>query len=976
MAKQFQYTRLAYQETAVKSLASVFNEVKFYLAQRSEMNPTFMLDESRNQLEANIKAIRTENHVSAGATIATDDTALNLDVLMETGTGKTFTFIETMYKLHKDKGLAKFIILVPSNPIRQGTLKSLASTAVFFGKAYEEQKISVFNYSPRTVDAFIHNANAGISVLVATYQSFNKDKNTINKRGVEANLFSRAKSYMEALAAIRPVIIIDEPHRFEGAQTLKYLAKFNPLLTIRFGATFKNDEYQNLVYTLDSVDAFNQKLVKSITVDEAGDVGLADYAMSFSSVSGLTGDKSAQINYKKLDGKSAIVNLKTKDNLGEKTGIHYLAGYIVENIAAKEVVFTNGFTLSLGEQSSYGMLADDIQRIIIQTTIRNHFEREEMLFKRGLKALSLFFIDSVPKYMPGGNKPAVVRDWFEVAYKAELEIVLAKNGLDIDYRKYLERTQNKVSEVHKGYFSKSRSEKSEEEAIKLILEEKEKLLSFDTDLRFIFSMWALQEGWDNPNIFTLCKLAPSNSKITKLQQIGRGLRLAVNQSLVRLASDDVDFEEVNKLVVVVPAIEKDFAESIQKEIAEHSVNKTPKSFNDAVLVAFGIASNTRTANKVLDALVSSNIITLVELTGEAVVIVERDYINENKVSIMQSIALIQGADANKMVDYLEKSFGIKVNRKSDAPTEKLTINPSQYAKFKHLWENLNRNAVLKYDLNTPMLIENILAEIKSGFDVKPISTTITTTTNVESLNLARSTQATYEVTAHSMYSIGEFIRELANNTKLSYSTIAQILKKMPADKFVMIAKNENRALSALKDICIWSIYDLIINKITYELSEVRVQTSITDNTGALLESIPLTSCGKELFKITNAEVREKSLFNEAYFGVDSKIEKDTIDESQINKITVFAKLPRVKIPTPLGDYNPDFGYVVVQNNETSLYLVVETKGYDSNTDIGKSEEYKITSAKQFFNALKLNGIDVSFQTKMNQDTLASIISAI
>lgn len=248
------------------------------------MNPTFKLDESRNKLAENIKAIRTENHVSAGAIITATDAALNLDVLMETGTGKTFTFIETMYKLHKDKGLAKFIILVPSNPIRQGTLKSLASTAAFFAKEYKNQKINVFNYSPRTVDAFIHNANAGISVLVATYQSFNKDKNTINKRGVEANLFSRAKSYMEALAAIRPVIIIDEPHRFVGEQTVKYLTKFNPLLTIRFGATFKNDEYQNLVYTLDSVDAFNQKLVKSITVDEAGDVGLAD-CLSWTAVS-------------------------------------------------------------------------------------------------------------------------------------------------------------------------------------------------------------------------------------------------------------------------------------------------------------------------------------------------------------------------------------------------------------------------------------------------------------------------------------------------------------------------------------------------------------------------------------------------------------------------------------------------------------------------------------------------------------------
>jgi type III restriction enzyme len=487
-------------------------------------------------LRANISSIRARQHIQAGEVqvASTTTPALTLDVLMETGTGKTFTFIETMHKLHQDKKIAKFIVLVPSNAIRQGTLKSLQSTAAHFGKQYDQQ-ISVYNYSAKTVPGFIQAANAGISVLVATYQSFAGDSKIINKRGVENNLFGRAKSFMDALAAIRPVLIIDEPHRFEGKQTLEYLAKFNPLFTVRFGATFKKDEYKNLIYTLDSLEAFRQRLVKSITVDSVGAGADMAQVLCFTASTGTGKERTAQVSYQTLAGKSATVALQAKDNLGSKTGIGFLDGHVVETVTAKEVRFTNDFALALAEPSSYGMLAEQIQALIIGRSIANHFEREEELFKRGIKALSLFFIDAVAKYLPDGDKPAVIRQAFEAQYRAHLAQVLQKPDLHPGYRTYLERSAQDIGRVHKGYFARSHSEKGEEEAIQLILQEKEKLLSFDTDLRFIFSMWALQEGWDNPNIFTLCKLAPSNSKITKLQQIGRGLRLA-GQPAIRARS--------------------------------------------------------------------------------------------------------------------------------------------------------------------------------------------------------------------------------------------------------------------------------------------------------------------------------------------------------------------------------------------------------------------------------------------------------
>lgn len=980
---QFQYVRLAYQAQAVRSVEQVFDDVRFIAPQGVHANPTYVPREAAQALRANIERVRAENDVVAGQVVvpATATPALQIDVLMETGTGKTFTFIETIHRLHQKFGLSKFIVLVPSNAIRQGTLRTLQTTAAFFAREYDNQKISVVNYSDKTVSGFIHAANRGISVMVATYQSFAGDSKLIHKRGVEANLFGHAKSYMEALAAIRPVLIIDEPHRFEGKQTQEYLTRFNPLLTLRFGATFKRDEFTNLVYTLDSLEAFRQRLVKGITVDTVGTgVDMAE-TLTLLQVSGTAKEREALVRYQKADGKAATVALRAKDNLGSGTGLAWLDGHVVEKITRAELLFTNGLALPLEVPVGCGMLADEVQSMLIAQTVASHFEREEALFRRGIKSISLFFIDAVHKYLPDGQRPAVLRTLFEQHYRAQLQAVLAKD-LDAGYRAYLERSALDLGRVHRGYFARSHSEKGEEEAIKLILQDKEKLLSFDTDLRFIFSMWALQEGWDNPNVFTLCKLAPSNSRITKLQQIGRGLRLAVNQELERVQADDAEFDTINDLTVVVPASEGDFVRAIQAEISAASVRRVSAVFDDGVLAEYGVAQSTRQANRVLDALAGIGLIELDDLSGQATLLWPRQQYQSQRERVLAALQIVPslppegGQNMLRYLDlYYEGAGQVKARRDKTPPA--LTVRPQQYEKFRELWTNLNHDAVLRYELDSAQLVANVLRRIEAHFDIKPLAISVTTATQVHDVHTARSEQAAYKVLPHSVFTLASFVRELANATRLSVHTIGEILRLMPPERFALIAQNENRALATLRDTIVRCIHELVVNKVTYELREVRVQTALTDRAGQLLKTIAVMACGTETHDIGNAAVREKSLYANPLMPVDSQIERAAVDESGLPQITVFAKLPRVNIPTPLGNYNPDFGYVVTQAGKPqALYLVVETKGYDQYADIGEKERWKIESARHFFAALQARRVPVQFQTMLNGQSLAALVAGL
>ncbi len=983
-AMQFQYTRLAYQAQAVDSVAQVLDDVRFIAGPTAQANPTFAPHEAWAQIRANIERVRADNGITAGsvAVASTATPTLSLDVLMETGTGKTFTFIETIHRLHQRFKLAKFIVLVPSNAIRQGTLRSLQTTADFFAREYNNQRINVFNYSDKTVAGFIHAANSGINVMVATYQAFAGDSKLINKRGVEANLFGQARSYMQALAQIRPVLIIDEPHRFEGKVVQEFLPRFNPLLTLRFGATFKRDAFTNLVYTLDSLEAFRQRLVKGITVDTVGTGADMAQTLTLLDVAGSAKERSARLAYTAANGKAATVTLYAKDNLGEITGLPYLAGYVVEKITKSELIFTNDLALPLGEATGCGMLADEVQSLLVRRTIANHFEREEALFQRGIKAISLFFIDAVHKYLPDGQRPALLRDLFEQHYRAVLAEVLAQPDLDAGYRAYLERTAQDIAQVHKGYFARSHSEKGQEEAIALILRDKEKLLSFDTDLRFIFSMWALQEGWDNPNVFTLCKLAPSDSKITKLQQIGRGLRLAVNQQLERVTVQDAAFDAINDLTVVVPASEGDFVRAIQSEISAQSVQRVAAQFDDAVLAEFGVASSTRQANKVLDALAATGLIALDDDSGQATLLWLRPQYQERRPLIEQALAAIPNlpsGSAQAMLRYLDTYYdgAGQVKRKPEKQAATLRVNPGQFQRFKALWEQLNRDAVLHYVVESGQLTQAVLARIATDFDVKSLAISVTRTSDVQSVQEVRSVQADYQVLSQPVFTLAGFVRELAQQTRLSLHTIAAIVQQMPADKFAQIRLNENRALAQLRSLIVRCLHELLVSTVRYEVREIRASTALTDKTGQLLTTIPLALCGAETHAIANPAVQQRSLYQEPWMPVDSQIERDTVDESNQQRVTVFAKLPRINIPTPAGNYNPDFGYVLSEGDEAqALYLVVETKGYDSNADIPERERLKIASARHFFEALRAQGVPVSFQTKINHESLAQIVGQI
>lgn len=975
---KIKFDRLDYQELAVNSISDIFKNIAFKANDNKKSNPSFDLEALKSILVNNITKVREVNKVDIGDISIKDE--LVIDTLMETGTGKTFTFLESIYRLNRDYKLCKFIILVPSNPIRQGTIKNINITKEFFTKEYGKQ-ISVYNYSEKTVLNYINASSQNISVLVSTYQSFNKATNSINKNKIEQTLIGRSRSYMEAIGHLRPVIIIDEPHRFEGKQTAKYLKEFNALFTLRFGATFKGDEYKNLIYTLDSIDAFSRGLVKAITVDTVGNENVDNHTIGLKEVKGANQKNYvAKIEYKDINSKTRSIELKHAENLGKKVEIEYLNSYIVEKITKSEVIFTNGISLALGESASYGVLLDEMQKVIVDTAIKNHFEREEELFKLNIKALCLFFIDRVDKYLTDEGINGKLALLFETLYLKNLEQLLKRDNLDEDYKKYLLKTKDSIKEVHSGYFAKSKKEGDEAEAIELILNKKEELLSFDSNLRFIFSQWALQEGWDNPNVMTLCKLAPSNSKISKLQQIGRGLRLAVNQDGKRITKDDSNFDFVNELFVVIPSTEENFVTSIQKEISENSIKQVKKQFNEDIMVENNIAISSRTAVKLLDKLDEIGFISIDDNDMSEIIISKEDYSTRSK---ELDTLDIKGCDNSKLKEYFDSFFKttnrIKAKDRSDKKEKgKIKVHQENFQKFKTLWDNLNYDAVVKYDINSDILIETAIKRIDENFVISGQDIIIKRDKNIEDKDKHDSEKETISVETHSIFTLYEFVKALSNSTKLSMQTVAKVLYGIKKEKFDLIAQNENLALKKIEEQLISSIYEVIINKISYDLKEIKTcNTSLTDKNGNLKEFIPEGSLGVEIYKIKSKNVKDKSIYDEDFMEVDSNIEKLTIDESSDKSITVFGKLPKVNIPTAHGrHYNPDFGYVIESKDGKELYFVVEAKGYDKYDDISTKEKLQIESAEAFFEKLREKGVNIYYEKKLNGYELSQMIKEI
>ncbi|RKV12163.1 type III restriction-modification system endonuclease [Helicobacter pylori] len=963
---KIKFKRLDYQEKCRDQILGVFKGIDLRDPENDIQriaNPVFEIGAIKDLLLENIENLRSKQKITQGSVGI--EKSLNCDILMETGTGKTFCFLECVYALHKNYHLSKFIVLTPSNAIKLGVLKSVEITREFFKSEYSNTHLESYE----DVERFILASNHKCCVLVMTFSAFNKEDNIINQSCLEnTNLFNGATSYMQALASMRPIVIMDEPHKFLGDKTKKYLEELNALITLRFGATFK-DDYNNLIYALDSKKAFDCALVKSISVASVGESDECFLELKEANKK----QNEATINYTTLENKTQSVKVKTHDNLGALTQISALEDYIVENITKKEVRFLNGVNLLLDQKEPFSYFVEGEQEVMLKEAIKSHFEREEGLFKKGIKALCMVFINGVNSYLSEDEKPAKLALLFEKLYQQELEEVL-KKPLDENYRAYLERTKDAILKVHGGYFAKSKKDGDEAKAIELILKEKEKLLSFDSDLRFIFSQWALQEGWDNPNVMTICKLAPSHSNITKLQQIGRGLRLAVNDKGERITKEHADFDFVNELVVIVPQVEGDFVGAIQQEISEHSLIK--QSFSGVELEKSGM--------------VKKGYYGVLFETLEGLGFGEKTDDESFKLTLNQNEFLKKEPELEKLKDekYLDfeklKDFlkdrligNSRVRDKNERKTEKIKINKENFKKFETLWAGLNHQARIAYAIDSESLIDEIVKKIDSSFNVKSKIVSVTTHKKVETMGNNAKTEM-FERESACVWSLHEFISALSNKVKLSFKSVAKVLEKIDKNKFEQIKKNEQEGLKRLEELFLEIIYQNIKDKISYQMRETTIKNrkndAFYDEKGEIREFLD-GSLGVDKYEIKNSSAQEKCLY-ENFMQVDSGIEKDTIEESNDTKIIVFGKLPRVKIPVGLNQtYSPDFGYVV-ESNDKKVLLVVETKGVEHENELHDEEKRKISTAKKFFEALKKQGVNIEYKTKMNKDQLSALINEV
>ncbi len=965
---KIKFKRLDYQEKCLNQILGVFKGI--YLrependAQRIS-NPVFEIGEIKDLLLENIQNLQSEQKITHGSVGI--DKSLNCDILMETGTGKTFCFLECVYALHQNYHLSKFIVLVPSNAIKLGVLKSIEITREFFKSEY-----STHLESYEDIRSFILASNHKCCVLVMTFSAFNKEGNVVNKSCIEnTNLFNGAKSYMQALASIRPVVIMDEPHRFLGDKTKKYLEQLNALITLRFGATFK-DDYNNLIYALDSKKAFDCALVKSISVASVGESN--EYFLELKGVVKIQNDYEAAINYTNLENKTQSVKIKKHDNLGALTQISALEDYIVENITKTEVRFLNGFNLLLDQKEPFSHLLEGEQEVMLKEAIKSHFEREEGLFKKGIKALCMVFISGVNSYLSENEKPAKLALLFEKLYQQKLEEVLKKENLDENYRAYLERTKDNIQKVHGGYFAKSNKESDEAQVIALILKEKEKLLSFESDLRFIFSQWALQEGWDNPNVMTICKLAPSHSNITKLQQIGRGLRLAVNDKGERITKEHADFDFVNELVVIVPQVEGDFVGAIQQEISEHSLIK--QVFSGEELEKSGIVKKGY-YGALLETLEGLGFGEKTDDENFKLTLNQNEFLE--KEPELEKLKDEKYLDLEKLKDFLKDRLigNSRVRNKNERKSEKIKINKENFKKFEILWDGLNHQVRIAYAIDSESLIDEIVKKIDSSFNVKSKIVSVTTHKKVETMGNNAKTEI-FEQKSACVWSLHEFISALSNKVKLSFKSVAKVLENIDENKFELIKKNEQEGLRRLEELFLEIIYQNIKDKISYQMRETTIKNrkndAFYDEKGEIREFLDGSLRGDK-YEIKNSSAQEKCLY-ENFMQVESEIEKDTIEESNDTKIIVFGKLPRVKIPVGLNQtYSPDFGYVV-ENNDKKVLLVVETKGVEHESELREEEKRKISTAKKFFEALKKQGVNIEYKTKIKKDQLSALINEV
>ena len=938
-------------------------------------NADFTLSETA--LLDNIRAVQHgQNLPVSDALVKTKVARVNLDIEMETGTGKTYCYIKTIFELNKQYGWSKFIIVVPSIAIREGVAKSLQITAEHFLETYHK-KARFFIYNSKQLhhlESF--SSDAGINVMVINVQAF-AARGADNRRIYDVLDDFQSRKPIDVISANRPILILDEPQKMEGAATLKSLEEFRALMVLRYSATHKTTH--NKIHRLDALDAYNQKLVKKIAVRGIAVKGLAGtagylYLQSIEISSKKPPDARIEFEQKLAGGniKRVVRKLSKGDNLFDlSNGLDQYRGYVVADINAitDTLIFTNGVEITVGDAT--GDVTDaTLRRIQIREAIKAHFDKEQALFSLGVKVLTIFFIDEVVKYRDysAPDEKGEYARIFEEEYQIYLNEVL-----DLDetpYIKYLKGIS--ADKTHSGYFSIDKKSKrladptvaargenaglSEDvDAYDLILKDKERLLSFAEPVRFIFSHSALREGWDNPNVFVICALKHSDNTISRRQEVGRGLRLSVNQSGDRM-DHPATVHDVNVLTVVASESYKDFVAALQKDISE-SLSARPRVADEAYFT--GKVLKTESGD--------------VEVTPQLAkqiykYLLKHDYTDDvDRITSAYHEAKKDGALAAlpaELAPHAEQVFKLidSVFSESQLPEigddrkpKKNPLNANfEKQEFKELWNRINRKAAYSVDFDSDELVQKavyILNDKDAGLRVTPLQYTIqhgeqaavVTYDGIKdgkAFELKGSETEINRVSVHSAVKY-DLIGKLSEGTQLTRRTVVEILKGLNAAVFAQFKTNPESFIAEGVRLINEQKATVIIEHLAYDPVEDKFDLDIF-------------TAGQTKQDFSNAVKTPKHhIYDFVLPDSGSKPERDFAEALEAStEVVVYAKLPRgFLIPTPVGDYNPDWAISFKEGSVKHIYFVAETKGSMSSMDLREIEKTKIKCARKFFDEM-------------------------
>ena len=1016
---KFKFTIQPYQTEAVDSVVGVFagqpyNDHFTYrrdvTIERNILNYQLSDEElfmgfanARVQLDFdlllnNVHRIQTRNNIKLSDTLASGGLgACSLDVEMETGTGKTYVYIKTIFELNKQYGWSKYIVVVPSIAIREGVRKSFETMEEHFMEYYG-RKARYFVYDSKNlaeIDNFSQSAD--INVMIINIQAFNARGKDARRIRTELDDFGSRKP-IDVIKANRPIVILDEPQKMGGIATQESLKEFNPLFCLNYSATHK--QHHTLVYVLDALDAYNKHLVKRIEVkgfDIKNLRGTDKYLFLESIVISPNKPPMARIEFevgynKSINRETRIVSVDD-DLYSLSKGMEQYRGYHVNEIdpIRKTVSFTNVEVIHVGEVTG-DVSEKDLRRVQIRETIRSHFEKEKELYGRGIKTLSLFFIDEVAKYRKYDEDGSEINSEYGEIFEQEYTDILNEylTLFNTPYEHYLRGID--VHDTHAGYFSidkkgrkvdsslKRGSDESDDiSAYDLILKDKERLLSFSNPVRFIFSHSALREGWDNPNVFQICTLKHGGSSPTqKRQEVGRGLRLCVNQNGDRMDVDmlGTQIQQVNQLTVIASDGYKDFVADLQKGIRDDLYERPTKATPDYFI------------GKTL--IVDGNEVTVTDKQGRDIYryLIKNDYIDENDHITDQYRAdlanetlaqvpesckeITDGVHALIQSIFDEHALDDMIKDGHDTKILENALNDNFYKKeFQTLWKYINHKYAYTVEFDSEELIRKAIAHIDEKMFVAKLQYTVTTGEQGQDWDTEKlKNGAAFVAEKSKTYTLQraegslvkyDLIGKIAEGAKLTRRTVARILQGIKPYTFAMFQNNPEEFITKAIRLINEQKATMIVEQISYNRTEGTYDSAIFT--------------AEKNSDFARAYRAKKSIqdyvFTDGYAKDGQSRERVFVQDLDLaEEVCVYAKLPKgFSIPTPVGNYSPDWAIVFNKGTVKHIFFIAETKGTMESLNLKPIEQAKIKCAKKLFNELSTEDVvyhDVdSYQSLLN-----------